>query len=97
MQVVEGVLRFLRRGARRVALTLLGIVLLVAGAVMLVTPGPGIVTIVAGLAVLAREYRWARLALDRARGTGREMARRSQDALRRAQDGRASRRGPEAP
>jgi uncharacterized protein (TIGR02611 family) len=42
-----------------VAETVIGYVLLAAGIVMLVTPGPGIVTIVAGLAVLSRHYRWA--------------------------------------
>jgi UPF0716 family protein affecting phage T7 exclusion len=47
------------RGTRLVAETVIGYLLLAAGIVMLVTPGPGIVTIVAGLAVLSRHYRWA--------------------------------------
>ena len=49
----------LRRHARLVADTCVGYALLVAGAVMLLTPGPGLVAIVAGLAVLGRHYRWA--------------------------------------
>jgi UPF0716 family protein affecting phage T7 exclusion len=52
-------MRVLWRGTRVIAETVLGYLLLVAGAVMLVTPGPGIVTIVAGLAVLSRHYHWA--------------------------------------
>jgi uncharacterized protein (TIGR02611 family) len=32
---------------------------ILAGIVMLVIPGPGIVTIIAGLAILATEYVWA--------------------------------------
>jgi uncharacterized protein (TIGR02611 family) len=51
--------RILLRGGRVVLHTAVGGVLLVAGLVMLVTPGPGIVTVVLGLAVLAREYHWA--------------------------------------
>jgi hypothetical protein len=49
----------MRRGSRLVAETVVGYVLVAAGVVMLVTPGPGIVAIVAGLAVLARHYHWA--------------------------------------
>lgn len=52
-------MRFVPRGTRKVADTIVGYLLIVAGAVMLVTPGPGIVTIIAGLALLARHYHWA--------------------------------------
>ncbi|HSK22533.1 MAG TPA: PGPGW domain-containing protein [Egicoccus sp.] len=51
--------RTLRRSTRLVADTVLGYVLLGLGLVMLVTPGPGIVAMIAGLAVLGRHYRWA--------------------------------------
>jgi hypothetical protein len=37
---------------------------LIAGAAMLVLPGPGLLVIVAGLAVLAKQYAWARKPLD---------------------------------
>jgi protein-S-isoprenylcysteine O-methyltransferase Ste14 len=52
---------------KKFAVTILGAVLLLAGLAMMVLPGPGIVVIVAGLAVLATEYVWARSLLDRAR------------------------------
>lgn len=52
-------LRTLLRSTRLVADTVLGYVLLGVGIVMLITPGPGIVAIIAGLAVLGRHYRWA--------------------------------------
>ncbi|HZB50807.1 MAG TPA: PGPGW domain-containing protein [Mycobacteriales bacterium] len=55
------------RLAKRFAVTIVGVVLLAAGAAMMVLPGPGILVIVAGLAVLATEYVWARSLLDRAR------------------------------
>ena len=42
-----------------------GFLLLVAGALMLVLPGPGIVAIGLGLALLAGEFAWARELLHR--------------------------------
>ena len=41
-----------------------GVALLVLGGVMLVTPGPGWLTIAAGLALLATEFVWAKRLLD---------------------------------
>lgn len=70
--------------------TVLGGALLAAGVVMLVTPGPGIVTIVLGLAVLAREYAWA----DRAK---RAILDRVRDASTRARAHLAARRGVRRP
>lgn len=51
--------------ARRFFKILIGFTLLLAGVVMLVTPGPGWVTIALGLAVLAAEFVWARRLLNR--------------------------------
>ena len=45
----------------------MGTLVLVAGLVMMVTPGPGIVGIVLGLAILATEYDWAERWLVKAR------------------------------
>ena len=52
---------------KRSAVTILGAALLVLGVAMMVLPGPGILVIVAGLAVLATEYVWARRLLVRAK------------------------------
>jgi len=52
---------------RRFAVTIVGVTLLLLGAAMTVLPGPGILVIVAGLAVLATEYVWARRLLARTR------------------------------
>ena len=41
-----------------------GLLLIVAGMFMLVLPGPGIITIVAGVAILARDMEWARRLFD---------------------------------
>jgi uncharacterized protein (TIGR02611 family) len=54
----------LARFARRGGVFLVGVALLVAGAAMLVLPGPGIAVILLGLVVLAREFSWAKRALD---------------------------------
>lgn len=48
----------------RIARTVAGAVLLIAGIAMLALPGPGWLTIAAGLAILATEFVWARRALD---------------------------------
>ena len=55
------------RWARRGGVTVAGLGLLAGGAVMLVLPGPGRVTIAAGLALLATEYHWAARLLMTAR------------------------------
>ena len=60
-------LRMLARFARRGVVFIVGVALLVAGAAMLVLPGPGIAVILLGLVVLAREFSWARRVLDWAR------------------------------
>ena len=52
---------------KRFAVTVVGAALLIVGAAMMVLPGPGILLIVGGLAVLATEYVWAKTLLGRAR------------------------------
>ena len=56
--------RFLGRNGKRIAVTIAGFVLLIAGLAMLVLPGPGILIVIAGLAILATEYVWAQRALN---------------------------------
>jgi hypothetical protein len=51
--------RFLLRGSRVVLHSVVGGALVAAGLIMLLTPGPGLLVMVVGLAVLAREYAWA--------------------------------------
>ena len=53
--------------AKRFAVTILGGALLLLGLAMMVLPGPGILVIVGGLAVLATEYVWAQRLLKRAK------------------------------
>jgi UPF0716 family protein affecting phage T7 exclusion len=57
----------LTKSARKVGVTILGVILLAGGALLLVLPGPGIVVIILGLVVLSWEYEWAKHHLHRAR------------------------------
>ena len=60
--------RSARRRVRRLAVTVVGMTVLAFGVVLLVTPGPAIVIIPAGIAILATEYAWARRLMDRSKG-----------------------------
>ena len=53
--------------ARRIAVLVLGSSVVALGIVMLVAPGPGIVVIPIGLAILSVEFAWARIWLRKVR------------------------------
>jgi uncharacterized protein (TIGR02611 family) len=55
------------RTARRIAVLAVGSTVVLLGVVMLVTPGPGLVVIPVGLAILSIEFAWARLWLRKLR------------------------------
>jgi Putative transmembrane protein (PGPGW) len=61
---------FIKRSGKRIAVTVAGGFVVIVGIAMLVLPGPGILVIIAGLAILATEYVWAerllRMAKERA-------------------------------
>jgi uncharacterized protein (TIGR02611 family) len=59
---------------RSLARNLAGFALLIAGAAMIVLPGPGWVTIALGLALLAPDFPWARAALERVKRAGAKSA-----------------------
>lgn len=58
-----------RRAFRIVA----GFTLLLAGVVMLITPGPGWLVILLGLSLLAAEFIWARRLMDRMKREGERV------------------------
>jgi uncharacterized protein (TIGR02611 family) len=60
---VEPLLAVLARAVRRGGVFLVGTALLLAGAAMLVLPGPGIAVILLGLVVLSAEFQWAKRVL----------------------------------
>ena len=61
------VLRFIGRNAKRVAVTIVGGIVVLAGVAMLVFPGPAVVVIPLGFAILATEYAWAAVALKKSK------------------------------
>ena len=61
------VLKWIWRSSKRIVVFVVGVALVAAGLAMLVLPGPGLLVIIAGLAVLATEFVWARVALDKAK------------------------------
>ncbi len=75
------VLRFVAHQSVRLSVAAVGFTVLAIGLVMLLTPGPGLLVIIGGLAILAHEFAWAARALEKAR-TRATLAKEA--ALRRA-------------
>lgn len=59
--------------AKRWVKIVFGFTLLGLGVVMIVTPGPGWLTILLGLGILAAEFVWARTLLDRLKQQGMRL------------------------
>ncbi|ADG75724.1 Protein of unknown function, PGPGW, transmembrane [Cellulomonas flavigena DSM 20109] len=79
----------LPRPVRLVAVAVVGGTVVLTGVAMLVLPGPGILAILAGLALLATEFAWARRWLDRARTAGQAGVDKGRDAWQRRRAGGA--------
>lgn len=63
----------------KIVVTTAGVLVLLAGIVMMVTPGPGIVGILLGLALLATEYEWADRWLVAAKKKAHEARQRAEE------------------
>ena len=70
---LEDLSRMTLRQAKKLAVLIVGGGLLLAGVVMLVLPGPGLLVIFSGLTILATHFVWARRLLVRARRETRSM------------------------
>jgi uncharacterized protein (TIGR02611 family) len=64
---VKAVARFIRRSGKRIAVTVAGFAVLLAGIALLVLPGPGWLLIFIGLTILATQYVWAERLLTAAK------------------------------
>jgi uncharacterized protein (TIGR02611 family) len=64
---MDPLLQVIARAIKRGGVFLIGMTLLLAGAAMLVLPGPGIAVILLGLVVLSAEFKWAQRILNWAR------------------------------
>lgn len=69
------VARFMARSSKRIAVTVVGGAVVLAGLAMVVLPGPGLLVVVLGLAVLATEYAWAASMLERTKRAARTATR----------------------
>ncbi|MCU1376561.1 MAG: hypothetical protein JWO68_3847 [Actinomycetia bacterium] len=78
----RAVVRFAWRSSKRIAVSVVGGVLVVGGLAMLVLPGPGLLVIVAGFAVLGTEYAWAAAALERSKGMAQKGGQVATGAMR---------------
>ena len=90
----RAVVRFIARNTWRMTVSAVGFALIVLGAIMMVTPGPGLLVIIAGLAILATQYAWAERALDAARA---RAAQAKNAAVRRARRTPGEDAGPSSP
>src|SRR3954462_12356255 len=68
--------RLTLKQARRVVILVLGLTIVIVGIIMIVAPGPAIVVIPLGLAVLATEFIWARRLLVRYKHHADKVAKR---------------------
>jgi uncharacterized protein (TIGR02611 family) len=69
----DGLLIKTLQQAKRFLKILFGFTLLALGIVMIVTPGPGWLTILLALGLLAAEFVWARRLLDRLKEQGMKL------------------------
>lgn len=72
------------RQAKRVGVGVAGTTVLGAGVAMLALPGPGLVVIVAGLAILATEFAWAERRLDQAKAKAAAATEAARNASKRS-------------
>ena len=66
---------------KRIVTTVVGGTILILGVIMFVTPGPGIVVVFAGFAVLGTEYAWARRWLRKGRMMAKKAVTQTQKIL----------------
>jgi uncharacterized protein (TIGR02611 family) len=64
------------RQARRIVILVVGVTIVIVGIIMIVAPGPAVVVIPLGLAILASEFVWARRLLVRYKGYADNLAKR---------------------
>ena len=69
---IEMIIKSLQQ-AKRILRIVFGFTLLAIGIVMIATPGPGWLTILLALGVLAAEFVWARRILDRLKREGQRL------------------------
>ncbi len=90
-EVLTDLYRVTTRTVWRVFILIAGSTLLLLGAALLVLPGPGLLTLAVGLAVLGTQFVWARVWYARVRALAEELGEDAQELL----SGRRRKRGPD--
>ena len=67
---------------RRLAIFLIGISIVLIGCILFFTPGPAIIVIPAGLALLATEFIWAKKLLKKFKETTYSISKSAKDAIK---------------
>ncbi len=67
--MIEKTIHMTYKVARRIVIAVVGTTVLAIGIVMIIAPGPALIVIPIGLAILGIEFAWARLWLKRLRRT----------------------------
>lgn len=81
------IVRFIGRSSKRIAVTVVGGVFVLGGLAMLVLPGPGILVVALGFAILGTEYAWAAAALERTKRTAAQAGTIAREGVGRAARG----------
>ena len=66
-----------QRTLKRIAIGVIGFIVVVAGILLIPLPGPGLLVVIAGLSILALEFAWAKRWLD----WTKEYARRAKEKM----------------
>lgn len=70
---ITDIFAWIWRSTKRIVVFVVGVALILVGLAMFVLPGPGIVVVFLGFAVLATEFVWAEVALDKAKRTAGQV------------------------
>ena len=89
----KDIIWFIGRSSKRIAMSVVGFGVVAAGLAMLVLPGPGILVIAVGFAILGTEYAWAAAAFEKTKRGAEHAGRAAKGAVKSA-SGRIRRRPP---
>lgn len=72
---------YLYRHAKRIVVFVIGATVVLIGIALLVLPGPGLLVILAGLAILGAEFAWARSVLKKLKSSARSGLKKMKDIV----------------
>ncbi len=78
------IIRFIGRSSKRILVSVVGATFVLGGIAMLVLPGPGILVVAIGFAILGTEYAWAAAALERTKRLAGQAGGMARDGVARA-------------